>query len=293
MNNNLKDLETVANEVGLQRLSADVYGCGQLTEDQMRKACTVFKSVFNFRTEKEEGFRDDTKLVEELKGEYYLCPFTLTGIDEKTMDGYLAKLDTASRPCLVHCRSGFRAGMYSLNHTLSRSLTTEKSAISKEELLTEGKKVSVDLEKYDAAPLTFMFSYLVSKVEQVMKLGGVRQLDENLFVGPQLTEKQFKEAKEQGVKTVVNIRDVKAEAGNLGMGVLAREEEIIKKLGMQYLNFATTAQKELTPEEMETVLKALTSPVTQRPILLHCRTGKRSATVALAYMQQNNNSSAS
>lgn len=256
-----------------------------MTEEEFRKAGTVFKSVFNFRNSKEDGYRDDTKLAAELGVEYHLLPFGLSNMDAAMFDKYLSVLDNAPKPAFLHCRSGFRAGVYGLNHVLCRALTTEKTAISKEQLMEEGKAISLDLNKYDSTALEFVYSYLGSKVDQALKLGGIRQVDANLFVGPQLSEKQFQEAKKQGIRTIVNLRDP-SEAGSLGMGVLAQEEDLCKKLGLAYLNFPTKAQQEPTPDEMSTILKALKATDTQTPILLHCRTGRRSTAIALAYMSQ-------
>ena len=100
----------------------------------------------------------------------------------------------------------------------------------------------------------------------------VQRLNEETYVAGQVTEAQLVSLKEEGLKSVLNLRGMN-EVGQLGLGVLAREKEIVEGLGLDYKNIPVTPGKATDPEVRQAILEALqTLP---KPILVHCRTRGR------------------
>jgi tyrosine-protein phosphatase SIW14 len=90
-------------------------------------------------------------------------------------------------------------------------------------------------------------------------------VDEVLHRGAQPTERGFEILKEQGVKTVINLRDEHYMQRN--------EAEIIKKLGLNYVSIDMDPFLPPGDEKIEKFLKVVTA-ATQTPAFVHCLHGQ-------------------
>ncbi len=93
----------------------------------------------------------------------------------------------------------------------------------------------------------------------------------------QPTHEDLLRTKKSGVKSVINLRDP-SEAGDLGLGVLPNEPELVRSLSLHYESVPTRkGEYDLSEEELSSIRAAMDrSP---KPLLLHCRTGRRSRKV--------------
>ena len=119
----------------------------------------------------------------------------------------------------------------------------------------------------------FVEEYIRKKVTLAGDRPSTTVLPGNVYITGQLSEEEYKDIqKDYGIVCVLNMRPM-TEVGEFGMGVLAREEEIIKGLGMQYEQIPVPKNgpysEELTKQVTDKI-KGL-----PRPLLLHCRTGRR------------------
>ena len=122
---------------------------------------------------------------------------------------------------------------------------------------------------------TFLSEYVERKIQHATRLPEIQRLDENTYVSGQVTEAQLQSLCDEGVKAVLNLRSMK-EVGQLGLGVLAREKEIVEGLGMVYENIPVPPPKQgepADPELQSAVLEALGR--LPKPVLVHCRTRGR------------------
>ena len=104
-----------------------------------------------------------------------------------------------------------------------------------------------------------------------------RQIGDNFFIGPQPTEQDLSEAKQQGIRTVIDFR-MPAETAS-------SNELLTKSNGLDYANVPVNkgALSEQQIGELEEAMKRHDGPY-----LLHCATGMRAAMLlALSRAKQN------
>ena len=93
-----------------------------------------------------------------------------------------------------------------------------------------------------------------------------KKIGDGLFIGPQTTEQDLKEAKQQGIQTVIDLR--------LPEETATPNADLVGNNGLHYVNVPVnkTALSEPQINEMEQVMQR-----TPGPHLLHCATGARAA----------------
>ena len=93
-----------------------------------------------------------------------------------------------------------------------------------------------------------------------------RQIDGGYFIGPQPTEQDLQEAKQQGIKTVIDFRvPSETEVPN---------DVLVKNNGLNYANVPVNKASP-SAEQIDDLDKALQQ--NEGPFLLHCATGARAA----------------
>lgn len=101
----------------------------------------------------------------------------------------------------------------------------------------------------------------------MVAIPNAKQPLENVISGGQPSEAQLKEAKDKGIKTVINLRS------NKEKDAYAFEEESLKSLGLGYVHIPVQGLAGITQANMEALSKALDE--SPKPILLHCASGNR------------------
>jgi uncharacterized protein (TIGR01244 family) len=97
-------------------------------------------------------------------------------------------------------------------------------------------------------------------------------------VGPQPTESQLLELKQQGFQTVINFRNQGEESQSLSPDI---EGEKARTLGMAYLHFPVSIET-MTPQAVDHFRKQLS--MVPQPIFAHCRLGQRAAAMVLMHV---------
>jgi uncharacterized protein (TIGR01244 family) len=89
----------------------------------------------------------------------------------------------------------------------------------------------------------------------------------NYYISEQLTDISFKKAKEEGVKTVVNLRPDEELPG-------MDEKKSVESLGLAYVHVPVT-DKTLNDKKTEQFIDAMKKA--EEPVLVHCANGNRAA----------------
>ena len=107
-------------------------------------------------------------------------------------------------------------------------------------------------------------------------LGAVKRIHEHdgILLASQPSAADFEKARDEGVRTVINIRHA-TENSELD------ERAVVEGLGLVYHNLAWARPEELTPAVIDEYRQLLRSA--ERPILLHCGSANRVAAIWLAY----------
>lgn len=104
-----------------------------------------------------------------------------------------------------------------------------------------------------------------------------KDIGDGFFLGPQPTEQDLQEAKERGVKTVIDFRPLSETA--------IPNETLVLQYGLNYVNIpvSKTSPSKQQIEELDQALQQ-----NDGPFLLHCGTGTRAAMLlALNRAKQN------
>lgn len=109
--------------------------------------------------------------------------------------------------------------------------------------------------------------YECGTVERLHTLGGV-------FLASQPAADDFRQAKEGGIKTVINLRHEDETDWD--------EPALINELGMEYHNIPFKAPDELTDEVFDKARKILNDKE-KRPVLMHCSSANRVGAIWLAH----------
>jgi len=121
--------------------------------------------------------------------------------------------------------------------------------------------------------LALVRSYIVAKHEKILKRPGVvRREHDGIWVGAQPSVDDLTRLAAAGCRSVLNLRHL-SEAGSIGLGVLAREEELVRELSMTYANVPCTMKDPLPKEALRAALAA------PKPLLVHCAFGVRAQRV--------------
>jgi len=93
-----------------------------------------------------------------------------------------------------------------------------------------------------------------------------RQIEDGIFIGPQPTGQDLEEARQQGIRTVIDFR--------LPSETAASNETLVKSHGLAYVNIPVdkTALSANQIGDLEAAMKDK-----EGPFLLHCATGARAA----------------
>jgi uncharacterized protein (TIGR01244 family) len=96
-----------------------------------------------------------------------------------------------------------------------------------------------------------------------------------IFAGSQPAEQDLRHAKENGIKTILNLRPKTEDAG-------FDEAKLVGELGMDYHNVPFASPAELTDAVFEQS-RALLRDESKRPIFVHCHSGNRVGAIWVAF----------
>jgi uncharacterized protein (TIGR01244 family) len=251
------------------RISDELLTAPQLCAADIAAIHTLgIKTVINLRFPDEEGFW--TPPEHALDG-VTLMHYPISGLGEEetkdaVVDRLLALVDAASKPVLLFCRSNQRAATLGLAYTATRK--PEHNADQ------AGSHLHENMSK-------FLGDYVAAKTRKILSRPGILEVSPGLFVGAQPSEEELERfARGSVIRSVLNVRDP-SEAGSIGMGVLAREGDICKRLSLEYRNVPVASSKaEDVAETVDAIRKALDD--LPKPVLLHCAMRVRAEKVAHA-----------
>ncbi len=98
------------------------------------------------------------------------------------------------------------------------------------------------------------------------------RINENLTTTGQVTPQQLKQARQEGFKSVLNLRSPDE------LGFLHDEQQVVEALGLYYVNFPL--KLEALNEELITEI-LMTLEQLPKPVLIHCAAAMRSTGMAL------------
>lgn len=129
----------------------------QLSAQQLQQAAQAgYQSVLNLRSPQEEGFLADEEQQAKAAGlEYVNIPVQPNNISEELADQVLQQIDQLPKPLLAHCRSGLRAGAFSLMY-----FATQEN-ISAEQAMEKGKQMGFDCSQ--SPDMKAFFQQYISK----------------------------------------------------------------------------------------------------------------------------------
>jgi protein tyrosine phosphatase (PTP) superfamily phosphohydrolase (DUF442 family) len=238
----------------LQRIDDDIFVAGQFppSADMVKDVQRMgIQTVFNIRRATEDGYVDLQKEFEEQGIAYERCPVDYQEPNEKDVDHLLGRLDACRKPCLLICEVGLRAAAMGIAFKSARA----RSALALQGGLGSGARcllseddakllegLSRDPEE-DSQFKTFIASYVASKVNNCLKRPSSSKVCDNVFLAGQLSEDEIREfATKEGCKSVLNLCQpglgfrVQDEAGQFGLGMLAKEKEVVEAMGIKYIN---------------------------------------------------------
>jgi len=257
----------------------EIYIAGQIDDSCVTQIHDLgIKGIVNLREAGEEGYADPPAgLSDSIKKIHYPLPAD-GGWKDSDVDKLLGELDKCGIPALIYCKTGARAAAIGFAHLATRTrfncgkLEGRAGEFSPEMLALLDKAVCGP-EKPECSMRGFVEEYVKKKVLLADGRPGLVGMPGDIWTSGQLSEAEYKSIQEDhGIVCVLNMRPP-SEAGEFGLGVLAREEEIIKGLGMQYHSLPVPKNG---PYEAELIAKVGEMIKTlPRPLLLHCRTGRR------------------
>jgi uncharacterized protein (TIGR01244 family) len=108
--------------------------------------------------------------------------------------------------------------------------------------------------------------YECGNIERLHTLGGI-------FLASQPEKEDFSQAKDRGIKTVLNLRPASE---------LDWDEAALVKLGLEYQNVPITSRDSLTDDAIDRV-RGILKDREKRPLLVHCASANRVGAVWLAH----------
>uniref|UniRef100_A0A7S0V7U9 Uncharacterized protein n=1 Tax=Hemiselmis tepida TaxID=464990 RepID=A0A7S0V7U9_9CRYP len=256
----------------------ELFIAGQIDDSSVAEIHSQgIKSIFNLREAGEEGYTEPPQGLEaSITKTHYPLPADGTWNDS-SLDKLLAELDKCAKPSLVYCKTGPRAAAVAFAHLATRTRFNCGKLDGRNEFSPQAMsvldKAVCGPDQSDCHMRSFVEEYVKKKVALADGRPGMVQLPGNVWTSGQLTEEEYKEVqKDLGIVCVLNMRPF-SEAGEFGLGVLAREPEIIKELGMEYHALPVPKSGPYEPELIAKVGEMVRS--LPRPLLIHCRTGRR------------------
>ncbi|HEX3746214.1 MAG TPA: tyrosine-protein phosphatase [Bryobacteraceae bacterium] len=128
-----------------------------------------------------------------------------------------------------------------------------------------------------AAALTFG-SFILEAADQPQSLNNFQEVSDTLCRGAQPSASGFRELAQLGVHTVLDLRG--------GEGRSSHEAEIVRSLGMQYVNVPLDGYQAPTAEQVSKIFTILNAQGSGK-VFVHCRRGAdRTGTVLAMYRIQ-------
>lgn len=109
-------------------------------------------------------------------------------------------------------------------------------------------------------------------MEQRMKIS------DQITVGPQPAADEFEQLKEQGFRSIVNLRTEGEEEQPL---TPEEEGRVVRDLGLEYLNIPVS-MKEIKPDQVDRFRSELAR--LPKPMFAHCKGGKRAGAFAMMHI---------
>mmetsp|Transcript_42803 Transcript_42803/g.67085 ORF Transcript_42803/g.67085 Transcript_42803/m.67085 type:complete len:316 (+) Transcript_42803:188-1135(+) len=272
-------IEKAPGGVALNKINDELYFAGQISPATVNELkSTGIKTVFNLRFEEEEGYVDLSKECGDVGIQYLHYPLDWgESWTDAVLDKLMATIDSSKAPHLFYCEIGARAATVACTYSNTRSRFNDGMMLA--ELPDSTRMGTILFELLGSEERTqelekAVGEYMNKKVKNMLSRPGMKQLADDVYVAGQLSEKEFEDAAKQGVRGILNMRPV-TEAGEFGMGVLAREEEIVKNLGLKYVNIPVPKSGPYANELLEQINQSLAE--LPRPVLVHCRTGRRAS----------------
>lgn len=104
------------------------------------------------------------------------------------------------------------------------------------------------------------------------------KINEKITSGRQPTEEELRNLPQEGYKAVINLRA----AGEEDQPLSPQEEaELVKSLGLKYLNIPVSTQEGLKTEQVDQFLQEVDR--LPGPVFVHCRRGKRSGAFSMIF----------
>ena len=126
-----------------------------------------------------------------------------------------------------------------------------------------------------SASLLFGNVLLASEQTPTSVLSNFQQVNEALCRGAQPSDDGFRELAKQGVKTILDLRG--------GAGRSSHEAQVVRSLGMQYINVPLDGFQAPSADEVSKVMAVLNDPNAGK-VFVHCRRGAdRTGTVLAMY----------
>ena len=244
------------------------------------------KTVLNIRVANEQGFMDIAEKLQAAGVSYAHCPINYGKPSERDVDHLLGLLDACAKPCLLFCQVGLRAAAMGVTFKTVRRRTAMalngslgSPAADLMELVGHDNAKLLDdfcsLEAPEDSQLkAFIASYISSKVKNCINRPGASKICDNVYLTGQLSEEELRDyATAKGCKSVLNLREL-CEAGQFGLGMLAKEREVVEGLGLKYVNVPVPREGSYSLELCKQVSDALQSLLASAsPVVVHCRTG--------------------
>jgi uncharacterized protein (TIGR01244 family) len=105
-----------------------------------------------------------------------------------------------------------------------------------------------------------------------------KQLDGNVLIGPQPTEEDLRQAKRQGINTVIDFR--------MPSETTTPNAELVAKNGLDYANIPVS-KASLSPNQIDELDRIMQEK--EGPFLLHCASGTRAAMLLVLSRAKKNN----
>lgn len=118
---------------------------GQPTAEQLKEAAKAgYKTVLDLRPPGEARGYDEPQAAKEAGLEYVNIPVTADTLDAETLDRFLAEMQKAERPVLVHCGTSNRVG------ALYYAFLVLEKGMSREEALAKAKEAGLRSPELEA-----------------------------------------------------------------------------------------------------------------------------------------------
>ena len=240
--------------------------------------------MINIRLTSEDGYADLAQMLEPHGVTYAHCPINYSEPKVEDVDNLLGKLDVCPKPCLIFCQVGLRAAAMGVAFKTARgraSMALNGSlGSSGMDLIGEDDSKLLNgfcKEAEDSQLKIFVASYVASKVSNCAKRPDSSKICDNVYIAGQLSEDEIRYfVNAKGCKSVLNLRQPE-EAGQFGLGMVAREKAIVEGMGLKYINVPVPREGNYDIELCSKVSQALQDLLsTASPVLVHCRTGELS-----------------